>query len=448
MQMDEYLILPGCDDTNRGDQALIWETVELAKAAGFDGHYSMIATAECGRQSKTIGIDSLAYLLPHPSMHATAGEDNRSYGVSLKLKWAITALSDLLVAFPLSKKATRGLAAKMLSEEQKRTFEVFKKAKAAFVKGGGFLHAYGGATDTYKIYFFLYHINLALSMGIPVYVMPNSYGPFADSASKKMVQKCLSKCQLVYSRESISQQVLKESCGIDSILSRDLAMYLEKDNKFDAEEILRQKGIMLNSGKMVGITVRPYRFPGKQNADELYEQYKKTICKYIIWLTDNGYHPVLIEHVFSENYHERDIICINEIAEMVHASGYFVDIFSALELNCKQMKSIYGVMDFLVGTRFHSVIFSLTEGVPVIAITYGGNKGDGIMKDIGLSDYALPIDQLTDSILIDKFIELTRDREFVKDCLSKNNEAVANDYREITMMMRGSHNEDIHCNRD
>lgn len=448
MHMDEYLILPGCDDTNRGDQALIWETVELAKAAGYDGHYSMIATEECGRQSQTFGIDSLAYLLPHPSMHEIVGVDNRSYGLSIKLKWAIAALADLLIAFPLSKKATRGLAAKLLSDEQKRTFEVFKKAKAAFVKGGGFLHAYGGATDTYKIYFFLYHINLALSMGIPVYVMPNSYGPFTDLASKKMVRKCLGKCQLVYSRESISQRVLKESCGIESILSRDLAMYLEKDDTFDAKETLKQKGIVLKPGKMVGITVRPYRFPGKQNAEDLYEQYKKTVCKCIVWLTENGYHPVLIEHVFSENYHERDIICINEIAEMVHASGHFIDIFSALELNCKQMKSIYGMMDYLVGTRFHSVIFSLTEGVPVIAITYGGNKGDGIMKDLGLSEYALPIDQLTERILVDKFIDLVKDREFVKERLANNKEAIAKDYRDITMTMRGSHNEDIHCNRD
>lgn len=35
----EYLILQGCDDTNHGDQALICETVEVAKAAGFRGHF-------------------------------------------------------------------------------------------------------------------------------------------------------------------------------------------------------------------------------------------------------------------------------------------------------------------------------------------------------------------------------------------------------------------------
>lgn len=380
----------------------------------------MIATEECGRQSKTVGIDSLAYLLPHPSMHSTTVKDNRTYGASLKLKWAVSAMRDLLVAFPLSMKVTRKIAGLMLNDEQKKTLAVYKKAKAAFVKGGGFLHAYGGIADTYKIYFFLYHINLALSMGIPVYVMPNSYGPFVDNVSKRMVQRCLSRCRIVYSRESISKQVLKNECGIDSKLSRDLAMYLEKDVNFDAEKYIKKCGIEYEPGKMVGITVRPYRFPGVDNPDDLYDSYRKAICDFILWLFANDYHPVLIEHVYSENYHERDIICINEISEMVRTNGKKVDIFSALELNCRQMKSIYSKLDFLVGTRFHSVIFSLTENIPVIAISYGGNKGDGIMRDLSLEKYCIPIDKVSSDNIINTFISMTSDIQGYKKSLERN----------------------------
>lgn len=438
MPDNEYLILPGCDDTNRGDQALIWETVDLAKKAGYTGHYSMIATEECGRQSKTVGIDSLAYLLPHPSMHSKSGGDNRTYGLVLKIRWAISAVRDLLIAYPLSKKATRSFAAKFLSPDQKKTYEIYRNAKAAFVKGGGFLHAYEGLTDTYKIYFFLYHINLALSMGIPVYIMPNSYGPFVSKSSRKMVKKCLDKCQLVYSRESISQQVLRESCNVDSILSRDLAMYLKKDYGFNAREYLVNKGITMENGRTVGITVRPYRFPGKPNPEELYSQYKKSVCNLIYWLIDNDYRPILIEHVFSENFHERDIICINEIAETIKRNGRHIDVFSDLALNCKQMKAVYAEMDYLVGTRFHSVIFALTEKVPVIAITYGGNKGDGIMKDIGLSDYAVPIDSLIDGKLITKFKSIVENRNAVNAYIEENSERIVNDFAAIvTNLSRG-----------
>ena len=364
-------------------------------------------------------------------MHATKGEDNRSYGIILKLRWAISAFLDLLIAFPLSKNLTRNIAAKMLSVEQKKTLDVYKNAKAAFVKGGGFLHSYGGITESYKIYFFLYHINLALSMGIPVYVMPNSYGPFADKCSRKMIRKCLSKCKIVYSRESVSQGVLRFNCNVESKLSRDLAMYLEKDSMFDAVKYLADKGINLQNGKMVGITVRPYRFLGKKNAADLYLGYKTAICRLILWLQEKNYHPVLIEHVYSDNYHERDIICIDEILKMVCTEGHRVDVLSALELNCRQMKSIYSKMDYLVGTRFHSVIFSLTECVPSIAITYGGNKGNGIMKDLGLDQFAIPITNITTESLKNKFSELVNNRMLIMDRLSQNRDELHREFQTI-----------------
>lgn len=64
-------------------------------------------------------------------------------------------------------------------------------------------------------------------------------------------------------------------------------------------------------------------------------------------------------------------------------------------------------MDYTVGTRFHSVIFSLSEGVPALAIEYGGNKGAGILKDIGLAEYGIPIEEVSFNKLKETFIRLT-----------------------------------------
>lgn len=431
MSGNEYLILPCCDDTNRGDQALIWETVEIAKEAGFIGHYSMIALEEEGRQSKKRGIDSLAYLLPHPSMHSKKKRDNRKYDALLKIRWGFATILDLIIAVPLSTRATRSLAEKLLNCEQKRTLDVYKKAKAAFVKGGGFLHSNNGMADIYKIYYLLYHINIALSMGIPVYVMPNSYGPFGRKVASRMVKQCLSKCKIVYARESISQRVLEECCNVRSELSSDLAVYLKKDESFNARQSLIEKGIKYEPGRMIGITVRPYRFSEAKNADELYLNYKKAICEIIIWLKQNGYKPVLIEHVYSSNYHEKDIICIEEITEMLVQTEENVDVFSDLRLDCMQMKAIYGEMDYVIGTRFHSVIFSLCEHVPAVAITYGGNKGKGIMTDIGLEEYTIPIDKISGSQLINTFCKMLSDEKRIREKLDEFMKKSSKDYSDI-----------------
>ena len=187
---------------------------------------------------------------------------------------------------------------------------------------------------------------------------------------------------------------------------------------------------------MVGITVRPYRFPGKRNAKELYEKYKKSVCNLIKWLDDNGFFPVLIEHVFSKNFHERDLICINEISEVLKKEKKDVMIFSDQTLDCMQMKAVYAEMDYLIGTRFHSVIFALTENVPVIAITYGGNKGDGIMRDLNLSNYAIQIDNMDEHSLIDCFVSLVKKQNEVKNNFVEKQNDLTNEYNKIITAIR------------
>jgi len=48
----------------------------------------------------------------------------------------------------------------------------------------------------------------------------------------------------------------------------------------------------------------------------------------------------------------------------------------------------------LLGTRFHSVIFSLTSYVPVLAIEYE-HKTSGIMHDLKLEEWVIKIEDAT-----------------------------------------------------
>ena len=399
-----YLILPGCDDTNRGDQALIWQTVSVAKAAGYQGSYHMLSEPEQCRQSAAEGIGQMDYVLRHPSARYSKG-DNIHYGLGLKLKWALAGVLDLVTREPLAHKWSRKLLLPLYGKKTKQTLERFRQADVAFVKGGGFLHAHGGFSDTYKIYFFLYHIRLAQSFGTKVYVMPNSFGPFRSPLVKSMIRKALRKCPVVMSRESISQKMLREACGIESEVFADLAFHLASDPSFDPYPILLKNGIDCRNEKCVAITARPYRFPGEADGAKKYEAYQDALAALAVWLGDNGYHPVLVEHVSSDMEHENDMTCITQIAQKLEGRCRY-SVFSQRQLTCRQMKQVYGTFAYTVGTRFHSVIFSLASGVPSIAITYGGNKGDGIMGDLGLEEYALPIHALTAEKLIDAFRSL------------------------------------------
>lgn len=413
MQNNEkvYLILPGCDDTNRGDQALIWETVSLAKKAGFIGEYFMLADPEKSKQSEKENIGSIDLVLSHPSTRFKKN-NNISYGKMLKLKWAIVSVIDCAKAIAVLCPLFRKLALKFGSAKLKKSLSVFDRADAAFVKGGGFLHAYGGLVSTYTVFYQLYHMMLALSMKKDVYIMPNSYGPFKGPGSAWLVRKVIGRCKLVTARESISQDALSQATGVKAQLFPDLAFYLEPDTNLNSQQQKKLGTIPFESKKCIALTMRPYRFPKSADPKAEYIKYKQTLCDFIKFLSSNGYHPVLIEHTYADNEHEQDMSCIKDVARMLGDCCDYT-VYSDLSLTCRQLKYVYSRFEYIVGTRFHSVIFSVASGVPAIAVTYGGNKGQGIMKDIGIEDMSVPIEELSNETLIKRFEYLTRNKDAI-----------------------------------
>ena len=90
------------------------------------------------------------------------------------------------------------------------------------------------------------------------------------------------------------------------------------------------------------------------------------------------------------------------------------ELVSNDEYNCRDLKDIYRQFNYVVGTRFHSVIFSMSERTPSIAIEYGGNKGDGIMKDMGLSKLGTPIEEINFNKLKESFQYLIKNEKSVR----------------------------------
>lgn len=430
----DYIIIPGCSDGNRGDQALIWETMRLCKDAGFVGNYYMLSD-ENVIQSQNEGITPLKLILPHPSAHDMKNYDNFRYGHWVKVRWGIASVIDLAKAMPICLINQFRLKDVLFSDEQKKTLEVFRRAKAIFVKGGGFLHSYSGTLiDTYKIFFFLYHINLALAMEIPVYILPNSFGPFEGNRVKSMIYSCLSKCKLITARESISREMLK-NVGIFSKVFFDMAFHMQEDleEKIGIKKILLNMGIPIGEKKCVAITVRPYRFT-KVNGEAMYMKYKMAILYLFQWLISNNYFPCFVEHVYDRNVHESDIICIDDLRKMIPADMKY-GVISDKNLDCRKMKLIYSQFDYTVGTRFHSVIFSISSGVPSIAITYGGNKGRGVMRDIGLEEFSIPIEDISGEKLIDMFKNLISNRANVQNRISNIMERARHDRNELVLLL-------------
>lgn len=420
--MSSYIIIPFCNDWNRGDQALVWETERQARRNGFEGVFYAIGKREELYQTRNLGIEPISQIIEHPS-RLFKSHDNIKYDYKLKIKWGIVSVFDLISTLLYITPGIKHIARLFVSSEKKRSMNLIAKSDAVFVKGGGFIHSYGGLHGTYTVYYSLYHIIYALAEKKDVYIMPNSYGPFDGPLVKWMVKKVLGKCKLVSARETISRDMLHSQCGVESKLLPDLAMGFQGRKSERADGLI--KDIPFGDKKCVAITVRPYRFPGAEDGAAAYENYKDSFAKFVSYLYDEGFYPVMVEHVYSEQEHENDGTAINDIIKKLPDGIY--SVIGDRELDCEELKYIYSKFDYIVGTRFHSVLFSITSGAIPVAISYGGNKGDGIMRDMGISELCIPINQVNFESLKDRFDKMLSKQEEYRDKINKYTEKSKNE---------------------
>lgn len=406
---EKYIIIPGCSDLNRGDQALVWETKRLAEDCGYRGEFYLTSEKnEPVEQSESKGINIISPILEHPS-RKFKNKENISYTKMLKIKWGFVAIIDFIVSLFILNNITRKFIKIFLTPEKRNALDIFEESRALFMKGGGLLQTYGGLSSTYSMYFWVYPLLLAHKLHKPVYVMPNSFGPFKGPFVKKIAKYALKKCKVVTSRETYSKKMLEYQLNINVQNYPDLAFTLPKAN-LNKHDIYIQYSLPLDR-KLVAITVRPYRFSNEDNPKRAYELFKNEMSKFIEWLYDQGYMPVIVEHTLAINAHENDNACIKDIISNISLEKY--RYISNKIYNCCDLKCIYSYCDYIIGTRFHSVIFSFGSDVPGIAIAYTGNKSQGIMHDIGLDDYVIQISNVRANLLKEKFINLEKNKSEV-----------------------------------
>lgn len=403
----KMLVVPGNTDLNRGDQALVWESINVMKEIIPDIEvylYNAGANEDeiHAQKKQTVrkGYKFLDRILQHPRSRERANSTQISYGYSRSLKWGFIAIWDLFVTilllFPF--KFVNQLGLIFLNSNQSKTYKTFADLDYLIVKGGGFLHSYGKMRDAYIMYFFLFDLLLAHKMGAKILIFPNSIGPLKNTLSKKIVLHALSKASFISLREEVSYNYVKNTLGLECRQYPDLGFYL-KSKKID---IL--KGNLLTDKKKyfkkIAITLRPYRFDGQPNPDNLYRQYIGEITKLIEKLQNSGCKITLVAHTLGPSAHEDDRLAIRDVKEQLSKETLeAVDFISDFNMDCKDIQSLYAQYDLVIGTRFHSVIFALNECTPAIAIAYGGNKSYGIMNDIGISEYVIPIESVKEKTI-------------------------------------------------
>ncbi len=145
--------------------------------------------------------------------------------------------------------------------------------------------------------------------------------------------------------------------------------------------------------------------------------YLEKMADFTEWLLRQGHQVVLI---YSQARYDK--IVAHDLLELLSHRPHAVALRDRLVHREIETLSdlIAGISacDYLVAARYHCILLPQLLAKPVIALAYHPKTFD-LMASVGLSDYCVDIDRFRPEELIERFRELTRDRERIREELEE-----------------------------
>lgn len=305
----------------------------------------------------------------------------------------------------------------------------FRDADLVVSCGGGYMQSKSVRQLLTEYLVHWIQLYCAKAANTPYVIFAQTIGPF-DTISRLLSRPVFDDAIRVLAREPISFDCVKRLYPDATCRQTGDVAFLLKPAPYDWHPDTHSDG-------NIGITVRSWHFPGSPNRDKLMKRYVKAIKDFMTTLSQEGDYGFYLMPQCVGPEGDNDLVLSRLIAEdlkdRVDVTLIDFDIYPS------QLKTLYSKMDYFVGTRMHSVIFSLAEDVPCLAISYD-KKTDGIMEQAGLSEYVLNIDTVTGSDLLERFHALKSNpkiREIVKSNIESVKRDALTNFIEIEAVLRG-----------
>jgi len=287
----------------------------------------------------------------------------------------------------------------------------YTQADLLVSKPGGFLYSSGKGLN---LFLSIYSMVMAFAANKPLYILPQSIGPFSRGWECLLARWTLERTRVVMLREEVSRRYL-ELCGFSHprcYVLPDMAFTFEGAPDSEAEEWLQRQSIRLSEDRpLLGLTVINWGEENKTFSQQ--DAYESAISQAATYFINQLNGKVLIfTQVCGPSHSQDDRIPSRRILtrlEPVRSSVFFFNEAQTPEL----LKSAYRCMDVFIGTRMHSNIFALSEGVPVLAIGYQ-HKTAGIIDMLGLSEWVIDINQVQADRLVNDLERLYEQRGEIK----------------------------------
>lgn len=394
----KVLILNVHSTRNAGDAALASMTLDQLKDQFFPLEVTLSMDDPSSFSGERTTVGSLVTWLKDTS---PAG---KQHWKKWNLIWLVPVCLIPIIAYRLTGRAFYGFTPAKI----RGLIQAYLDADLVVSEAGGFLYHSGSGLTLLVA---LFSLALAVMSGKPLYIFPQSIGPFCKDWECRVVQWVLNRARVVMVRESISLQVL-EKCGLRKDHCRlipDLAFGFESAPAEVAEAWLVEQGIdPAHDRPLLGLTMINW---GAQDIQfgwqDRYEAAVAGAARYFIEQYQGK--AIFIPQVWGPLPSQDDRVPAGRVSFRLSDLAEHVHLIHE-PLPPELLKAVYGQMDLFIGTRMHSNIFALSEGVPVIAIGYQ-HKTEGIARMLGWEDWVIDIQRVDEKELIQLLRRLVEQRE-------------------------------------
>ena len=248
--------------------------------------------------------------------------------------------------------------------------------------------------------------------GKPVIFLPQAWGSFKTSQVRQALRNLLSHDNtFFYSRDKSSchylEQALERPLG-SILVTPDIVFGFQGGTPEQGEHVLRSMGCTL-SRPIIGLApnMRVYERVSGKGMGNIYLQALVKLAEYCIYNHDvdivlqaNGVAP-------GGNQIDDRYLCSLVAASISNPHRCFMTRES---LTAEATRALIGRFDYLIGSRFHSLVFGFSQGVPGMAISWS-HKYRELFSLFGMEDKVQEYQNINPDALIETFEKGWADRQ-------------------------------------
>jgi len=260
-----------------------------------------------------------------------------------------------------------------------------------------------------------------------IVLFPQTYGPYNNRMAKFIAAYIMRKASTIIARDRESQKLAETMVGRSKlvILSPDVAFSMESIRP-DSLTVSPPVDWDFFKKPVIGLNVNGLMFNGgytRRNMFDLKLDYPSFLNKLIpALLGEHSGDLLLVPHTYAqpgnvESDNEACWLLRESLPEDMKGRVYVL----TGEYDPHELKSIIEKSDFFIGSRMHSCIAALSQGVPCVGVAYS-KKFEGVFDTVGMAEWVVDGRRLSSAEAVERVLELFRKREAVRDDLLRSAE--------------------------